>query len=494
MCKCLLLLLACFAAEAAVIKGNVVENQTGKALARTLISIRPVPGGAGPTGTTRTNIYGMFEFSNLPAGAYLIHSARRGFRMVQYGQKSWRGAGVPVVLEQEQSTFLTIRMPRFASISGVVVDENDVGLPEHEVVAMSNTRPPRMMARAQADDRGVYRLTGLDPGTYLVRTVGRTYEDGGYLPTFYRETQRVDEAGMVDALLDDETGNIRVRPIPGRLFNISGVVNQLVTLTLVSDVGRETQQVAGAFQFPNKPPGPYELFAESVGDRGVPLGAYIPISLERDTTVRVPLLPRAGVRFDFRTTQGGQMQDASGMQVLARRVDLAGEAPPETVRLVNGNASFIQGRWQFKLAPSAAYVAADFRGPKGERPESNRADGWNEVAITNPCGLWYVISDKPGEVHGTVTLGASDPAVGAPVFLEAFDEITHKRVVELRATRTDLRGKYTFAGLAPGTYRVVSTFEYEAPDVRELDSMSPKVVKVEEARDQQLDLSLFVIR
>ena len=259
-------------------------------------------------------------------------------------------------------------------------------------------------------------------------------------------------------------------------------------------MGREVQQVSGNFQFPSKPPGPYELFAESITDRGVPLGAYIPISLDRDLGVRVPFLPRAGVHFDFRSTQGGQVLDPSAIQVLARRVDLAGEAPAETLKLSGGSAGFVQGRWQFKLAPSASYVAADFRGPRGERPEGSRADGWNEVAITNPCSLWFMVSDKPGGVHGVVTSGANEPAIGAPVFLEAYDEITRKRVVEIRSTRTDVHGKYNFTGLAPGTYRVVSTFEFDSPETPDIDAMAPRVFKVEEGRDQQQDITMYVIR
>ena len=161
-------------------------------------------------------------------------------------------------------------MPRFASISGIVVDENDVGLPEHEVAAFQNTRPPRLIARAQADDRGVYRIFGLEPGDYLVRTVGRQYEDGGYLPTFYRETQRVDEAGIVETYLDQERSDIKVRPIPGKLYNISGGVpgsDGPMVVTLVSDVGRESITTTGAFQFSGKPPGNYELYIEAPGDR-----------------------------------------------------------------------------------------------------------------------------------------------------------------------------------------------------------------------------------
>ena len=53
MRKWLVSLLVCGALQAAIIKGSVVENQTGKALARTLVSIQPLPGSAGPTGTVR---------------------------------------------------------------------------------------------------------------------------------------------------------------------------------------------------------------------------------------------------------------------------------------------------------------------------------------------------------------------------------------------------------------------------------------------------------
>jgi hypothetical protein len=495
----LVLLLAGGALQAAIIKGSVVENQTGKALARTLVSIQPVPGTAGPAGSVRTNSYGMFEFIDLPGGAYLVHAARRGFMAAQYGQKNWRAAGQPVVLDKDQSAFLNIRLNRFSSISGVIVDENDVGLPEHEVAAMSNTRPPRMIAKAQADDRGVYRISGLDPGAYLVRTLARPFEDGGYLPTFYRETARVDEAGMVDTLLDQDTPDIKVRPLPGKLYTISGTVSSslggMVVVTLVSDIGRETVTTARDFQFVSKAPGPYELLAEAQSERrGFSVGAYVPIAMERDTAVGVNLLPMANIFFDLQNSQGGRITDTSAIKVLARRVDLAGEGAAESLRLNNSAAQLVQGRWQVSLAPSAAWVATDFRGPRGERPLGNRADGWNEITVSNSGSLRIVLSDKPGAVHGAVTTGAHEPAGGVPVFLEAYDEITRKRIGDLHSTRADMRGNYTFVGLAPGAYRLVSTFEYHSPNTGDIDAMTPRVFQVEEGRDQQQDLDVYIIR
>jgi hypothetical protein len=55
-------------------------------------------------------------------------------------------------------------------------------------------------------------------------------------------------------------------------------------------------------------------------------------------------------------------------------------------------------------------------------------------------------------------------------------------------------GKYELTGLAPGTYRLVSTFEFLSPEQMDIDGMLPLTVKVEEGRDQQQDVDLFVIR
>jgi hypothetical protein len=501
MRKLLSFLLAA-ALRAAVIRGTVVEHSTGKPLARANVSVMPLPGTNGGTVAARTNTFGSFEFDGLPAGAYIVTAARRGFPPMQYGQKNFRASGTPVVVEADQSTFLTLRMPRYGAITGIVVDENDVGIPEHEVVAYRNTRPPRLVNRVSVDDRGVFRIPGLDPGRYLVRTVGRQYEDGGYLPTFYHDTARVEEASYVEVDLDRETPDAKIRPFPGHLYNIGGVVSTtpigtVVTLSLVSDVGRETISTAGDFQFPAKPPGPYELWATAPGFRGTSglMGAFVPLALENHelSGLRISLLPAAGVSFNFRGPQG-QPIDPTTVKMQMRRVDLAGEGPVEPMKLNNGSAQFVQGRYQLQILPNSAYVALDFRGPKGERPDSGRADGWNEIVVTGPCGVTYTLSTKPAGVHGVVTTDAHTPVPGAPVFLEPWDTAKNRRIMEPRMVRADMHGQYAFVGLAPGTYRLASTFEYQSPESTDIDVMTPRMFIVEEGRDQQQDLDLYVVR
>src|ERR1700683_2900754 len=91
-----ILLLACAGAHAAIIQGTVVEAQTGRPLARTLVVASPVAGTAGAGKSVRTNVYGTFELEGLTAGAYIVTASRRAFATPQYGQKQWKSAGLTV--------------------------------------------------------------------------------------------------------------------------------------------------------------------------------------------------------------------------------------------------------------------------------------------------------------------------------------------------------------------------------------------------------------
>jgi hypothetical protein len=171
-------------AHAASIRGVVVENASGHPLARSLVVVQAIAGTPAETQAVRTDHNGQFNVNGLPAGAYLLLASRRGFAPAQYGQKRWKGSGVPLALDAEGTAAIEIRLERYGSLAGSVLDENDVGLPEHEIAAYRNTRPPVLVTRGKTDDRGQYRLFGLDPGSYLVRSVGKDYDEGSYLPTF----------------------------------------------------------------------------------------------------------------------------------------------------------------------------------------------------------------------------------------------------------------------------------------------------------------------
>ncbi len=128
-------------------------------------------------------------------------------------------------------------------------------------------------------------------------------------------------------------------------------------------------------------------------------------------------------------------------------------------------------------------------------PASGRADGWNEAVLANgeTLPVRFTLSARPGAVHGTVNL-SSQSVAGAPVFLEPYDLDPAKRLAPVRMTRSGPQGQFQFTGLAPGQYRLLGTFEYQSPDVAEMDAAHSIVVKIEEAKDLQQDLELYVAR
>ncbi len=362
----LVLVVATAALHAADIKGTVVENQTGHPVARTAVSLESVPGGSGLRRSARTNLNGFFEFPTLPAGVYLITAARTGFATVQYGQKQWKSAGMPVTVTENDSAVLNIRLPRYGAIAGTVLDENDVGLPDHDVIAYRNTQPPRPVARAKSDDRGMFRISGLEPGSYLVRTAGKQYEDISYLPTFAKESETVSQAFPVEVEMDQQVDRADVRPATGRLFMLTVEAVPVppnpseplpVTMTLASELGRETVQ-GNVHRFGPMPAGEYEVFSQAPLDKRPGFqGDYRKVNLNQDTTIKFVLHEEADVLFTF---EGASVQSGNpgSIQVLARRKDLAGPGAEQVLKLENNRAHLSAGPWQLALAagPHVLYI------------------------------------------------------------------------------------------------------------------------------------------
>lgn len=475
--------------HAAVIRGVVVENLTGKPLARTPVRLEPIGGTPGSGKTVRANSLGVFEFNALPAGAYIVKASREGFLPLEFGQKRWNSAGMPAVIEQEASAFLNIRLIRQSAITGMVVDENDVGIAGFDVIAYRKTEPPQRAAQATTDERGIYRLHGLDPGTYVVSTAGTADENGAYLPTFSRETVSLTAARTVDLFPDQEAGRMDVRPLPGQLFRVvvgveSTILDVEITITLSSVMGRKTVKGSG-FVFTGLVAGEYEVSAQ----QGDVHGAVQRVSLARDAQITL-VLPQPPIQVLVAGGDSGELR--------VRRKDLAGAGPAFLVPLVGGRAILPRGHWELMLIPSAGSHVSGVS-PRSANP-SSRADCWNEIYPAGSTFVRFSVSSGASAIHGVVKdaagqfKSAGDAVSGVPVYLEPYEPLSRKRVGDLRIVRTDVRGQYRFEGLAPGSYRILSTFEYLAPDVETMDIARALPVTIDTRNELSRDLDLYVIQ
>jgi hypothetical protein len=486
-----------FSLHAAEIRGTVVENQTGYPLARATVVVAPLE--KGPKGqTAHTNASGIFEFTGLAAGTYRITATKLDFVFVQYGQKRWDSPGMPITLAAGDSASLTIRVPRFGAITGTVLDENDVGLPAQEVVVYTNTQPPKLLARSTTDDRGMYRLWNLQPGSYLIRSVAKVYEDETYLPTFYRDSPTLDQARPIEVKLDEEISHVDFHAAPGRLFTVAGRANNAFgqpVVTLSSDVGTETATIDGEGNFSFRPaaPGTYELLTVVPSDRGRGRSAaYQTLTVDRDLTLRISTGPLPSVEFVFEDKDGHPVTLPEG-RLMGRRKDAAGENKWEWLPT---KATLLPGRWEVALAPDPSYYVAGFQAPQQESASGQRFDGWNEFLLTSGQQnvVKLVLSQAPGTISGTVKNASGDAVADVPVFIEPYDLDLRKRVEPVRRVKADASGQYQVGGLAPGTYRLLASFDYNLPAPSQMAAAEAKIVKVEEVAHAVLDLEEFVIK
>ncbi len=181
------------AADTQVPRDGVRESRTGTAVVSGVVLIddrdgrplrraRVVLGGDGRDGRTAiTEDDGSFRFTDVPSGRYRITAIRAGYVTMAYGaSRPGRPGKQVVVTNSAQVSDITIRVPRGAVISGVVLDTNSQPLASATVRAlryvMENGERTLVSAHEQVttDDRGEYRIFGLAAGDYVVAAAMRT--------------------------------------------------------------------------------------------------------------------------------------------------------------------------------------------------------------------------------------------------------------------------------------------------------------------------------
>jgi hypothetical protein len=211
------------------------------------------------------------------------------------------------------------------------------------------------------------------------------------------------------------------------------------------------------------------------------------LSLRGDTAVSLVLREVRPTQFDVFPPVPG------GFQITGRNKDLAGIGPAVPLQIVNRSVLLPPGRWDVLLNPPSGYYVSGYSAT-GLGYSPSRPDGWNEFLVNGSYGsVRFTMTGGPSEMRGTVKL-SSEPVAGAPVYLEGWDPDNRKRTTDLRVVRSDGNGVYRFQGLAPGTYRVLATFEYLMPDSASMDLAGAPSVRIEPHSNLQMDLDLYGIR
>lgn len=218
----------------AIIKGRVVDAQTGNGLARARVHLQGFT--VAPAKMVVTDDTGAFKLTDVAAGALSIIVIRPGYMTTQYpeGGKTIRAKGRSLTIAEGQVLEgVTIALYRGGAITGRVSDSH--GEPA-EYVNIQLLRMPSGHGRPQprgntgTNDLGEFRIARLDPGSYVLRAQGRSNiagddpSDTQSLPTYYPGVLSIDEAQPITIERGQTAAGIEIVLLDGTSSTISGTV------------------------------------------------------------------------------------------------------------------------------------------------------------------------------------------------------------------------------------------------------------------------------
>jgi hypothetical protein len=477
-------------AHAAVVEGVVLDEESGNPLARTVVTLIPLPGTPAGIVSIRAGDRGTFTILSVRPGWYVLRTARKGFATAEAGQLRPGRPGMPFeVTADTQSNFLQIRMRRLGAVTGSVLDENSVGIPEWPVNVYTSHKPIQRLAQVKTDDRGLYRIGELEAGSYIVRSSEGILEDGtSLLPTYYKYGIAVENSEPSRVRLGEMVPDIVIRPVKGKLLELGGILNgpgdRPVQLTMITDTGRKmvaslgTGSTSTTFRVSAVAPGPVEFLAE-----GSECGGYIRVLAERDTSgLRIGCGP---VRAPFVTFSVDKSRSRLRFPILVRRVDLDGTGPERTFK---DRDTLVPGHWEVMAQPTADYYVTSIRSSFGQEPVS-RDDGWFGLDFGTYSDINVQLSSHPASISGAISTGGK-PVSGAMVYLELYNPDLIEPRVQLLNARADDQGSYKFAGLAPGRYRILSSFDFDTEDRFAMERAAILTLREGDLASQALEIIL----
>jgi len=179
----------------ASITGSVVTDGSGAPVRRARVTL--TGGEVRMPRSAVTNDNGQFSFASLPAGRYTMTASKAGFVNITYGAKRPGRPGTPIQLVDGQKLDkANITMPKGSVVTGVVVDENGEPSPGTQVRVMryvmrTGEKTLEQSGQDQTDDRGIYRIYGLQPGDYIVSASPRNMNIGDVRQTVMAEIEAV---------------------------------------------------------------------------------------------------------------------------------------------------------------------------------------------------------------------------------------------------------------------------------------------------------------
>jgi hypothetical protein len=485
---------ATLAKGTASIRGKVVAASGGRALRRVQISLSSPE--LTEAKSVSTNSQGIFEFTELPAGRYTLSATRAGYLRSSYGQRRHGEAGRPIELANGQRFVgADFSLARTAAIIGRVTDEVGDPMPNASVYPMQWKfyRGQRRLVPVpgggifnRTDDTGQYRVTGLEPGDYILMAVTRESwtdeknpkERIGFLPTYSGATASPADAMPIKVGLGLEVVMPEFPMVPGRVGSISGTVISQSGLPLAGETVSSAQEFAGpgtsssfgagsakiapdgTFTIRNVPPGEYKLSLRLAGDAERPAegaSTVVNIAGEDLTGVLLVTTPGATVTGRIVTDNGEALPRDHKMRVMSRAVD-----PSRTYTNFEQDNGRVRDDLTFELKGVFGANRLSLSPlPSGWSLRSIEHEGID--LLDTPLdmsgghqltGIVILLSKSMPKLRGTLLDDAGAPTEGSVILFPEDQARWSEDSRLIKSTRPDATGAFEFRNLVPGEYLV----------------------------------------
>lgn len=406
--------------------------------------------------STTTDDQGRFSFTALPAGRYGLSANKPGHLSVTYGQRRPGTPGTQIQLSDGQKFDASLQIPRGSVLTGTVLDENGDATPGTSVRAMrfvrqGERRTLQSAGSGSTDDRGIYRIYGLQPGEYVVCASPRNQ------PSDLMRGQMELEA------LRSEIASAR-----------AGEIREEVMRTL--EVRLATAQANAAAQQPAEAPSGYApICYPGALNAAESTPLQLGVGEERPgIDFQLRLVPMATVEGMVVNSTGAQLQN---IQLNLQDAGLTGS----TLGINQGARADGEGRFRFNNVAPGQYkltARAQIGGPQGRGTLPNRSI---EFTVTGsgapppqprpePLNVWAsvdIVVDGRNVTNVMMPLQMGMSVSGDVKFEGAIPppkDLTRMRVTINSAdpgpsssssnARVDASGRFSAPSVVPGRYRI----------------------------------------
>ncbi len=519
------------------VSGGVLTAAEGAPIKSARVALVEENAGSHPRVFAATTDHdGRFEIKNVSPGRYHFFAAHTGYISQQYQAKETRDGALLTLAPGQGVDDALFRLVRAAVVSGRVVDEDGEPMARVLVTALRKpsaeekedwvprARKQQLVASSAAvtDDHGEYRIFGLKPGEYYVKTAEseipglsgsvnevdamdwtvRSNLGSQYAPVFYPGVLQLDQAQPVTVVAGEEVQaefampHVKTVEIQGHVIAADGrPATHAYVLLYVPEVGDDWgdefssgTDAKGEFTIKGVPPGSYILSGQQHdGDKHYM--ARQKLEVGNDNVESIVIAVGKG-----RAINGRVVIASPGTSALDRvqiQLEPTGESDSEGSgwAQVRQGGSFeindvLDGSYALEVygMEQGWYVASARLGAedvlhKGLQMERGSSTGTLEIVLSSASAqLAGVVSDH------------DKPAVGAQVRVKPDPETPYNRQ-RSNHTSTDQNGHFIFNALPPGQYRVTARLR-SAAAAAPVAISDPKIVTLGEHDHQAVQLIL----